>query len=149
MKKATALRNSGSGGMARVRLLAALTSLAAVEPVTAVDAPRATVAITQVFVGSSRYIEGSLSYLRIARADRVIVVQGRLRGYPPYPTKILRLRPGRYRVSSWQRPCDGNCGFLDPPTDRRSAPFRVVSARRLHATIRVSPGRGCTIEFGR
>lgn len=134
--------------MARVRLLAALTSLAAVEPVTAVDAPRATVAITQVFVGSSRYIERSLSYLRIARADGVVSSRAGCAD-TSVPTKILRLRPGRYRVSSWQRPCDGNCGFLDPPTDRRSAPFRVVSARRLHATIRVSPGRGCTIEFGR
>ena len=29
-----------------------------------------------------------------------------------------RLSPGRYRVISYQRPCDGNCGLLDPPTDR-------------------------------
>jgi hypothetical protein len=29
-----------------------------------------------------------------------------------------RLPPGAYRLVSYQRPCAGNCDYLDPPTDR-------------------------------
>ena len=70
------------------------------------------------------YIEGSMSYLKIvATAGRVVLprrAQGAFR---------VRLRPraGLYRVVSFQRPCDGNCSLLDPPTDRCSRRVRVYA----------------------
>ena len=46
-----------------------------------------------------------------------------------------RLAPGRYKVISYQRPCDGNCGTLDPPTDR--------CARHVHVLVRRPDRGGC------
>ena len=40
------------------------------------------------------------------------------------PFAAVALAPGRYRLQSWQRDCDGNCGRLGPPTDRCSRWFR-------------------------
>ena len=61
-------------------------------------------------------IEGTFSYVRGAGRER------RRRGAPPRGGRASgwsgKLPPGLYRVISNQRPCDGNCGFLDPPADR-------------------------------
>ena len=40
-------------------------------------------------------------------------VQVRLKGRKTVETTV-RLEPGSYRLVSFQRPCDGNCGYLDP-----------------------------------
>jgi D-alanyl-D-alanine dipeptidase len=57
-----------------------------------------------------------------------------------------RLPPGRYRVISYQRPCDGNCGLLDPPTDRCVRPIRVLSGGLTEVAVSVRPGRGCRMS---
>jgi zinc D-Ala-D-Ala dipeptidase len=49
-------------------------------------------------------------------------------------------------VISYQRPCDGNCGLLDPPTDRCARPIRILSGGLTEVAVRVRPGRGCRMS---
>jgi hypothetical protein len=64
------------------------------------------------------------------------------------PQATLRLPAGRYRLESWQRTCDGNCGYVDQPSDRCAGRFELEPHRRLEATITVTYGSGCRIAFG-
>ena len=57
-----------------------------------------------------------------------------------------RLAPGTYMVINYQRPCDGNCGTLDPPTDRCVRRVRILSGGLTEVALRVRPGRRCTIS---
>jgi hypothetical protein len=100
--------------------------------------------VTQSFVGSVHYIEGSIGYVRIENHAGRRLSQKTFRN-----TAELRfaLLPGSYRLVSFQRPCDGNCGYLDPPTDRCARVFRVRAHESVSARVLVSPGSGCTIEL--
>lgn len=100
----------------------------------------ATLEVEQRFAGDTLYIEGSLSYIRLEGPTRVEEQLSEGRGQ-------LQLEPGSYALSSWQRPCDGNCGYLDAPTDRCSATFEAGAGAALHASIVVRPGEGCSIEI--
>ena len=95
-------------------------------------------------MGGSLYIEGSYSYVRVEQ-DEKKVVQVRLKGRKTLETKVL-LQPGFYRLVSFQRPCDGNCGLLDPPTDRCSSEIEAKAGALVEATVRLSPGEGCTVD---
>ena len=57
----------------------------------------------------------------------------------------LHLSPGAYRLVSWQRICDGNCGNLDPPSQQCARPVTLRSAEQLTAAIRVNFASGCVI----
>lgn len=100
--------------------------------------------VRQEWLGGSLYIEGSYSYVRVEQ-DEKKVVQVRLKGRKTLETKVL-LQPGFYRLVSFQRPCDGNCGLLDPPTDRCSSEIEAKAGALVEATVRLSPGEGCTID---
>ena len=63
--------------------------------------------------------EGSISYVRVRDADGDLVVRRRVRHKVSFRL-VRKLPPGRYRVISYERPCEGNCGLLDPPTGRCS-----------------------------
>jgi hypothetical protein len=91
-------------------------------------------------------VEGAIPVVAIARRDGSLVAKRRLGLVRPSAT--FSLAPGRYRLLSWQRVCDGNCGILDPPSDRCSRAFRLHGNQRLRATITVRYGSGCRIAFG-
>jgi hypothetical protein len=99
----------------------------------------------QTWVGGGLYTEGSRSYIRVSGRSG----GGDAFGYfvkresDPVFSKVLA--PGRYTVESWQRPCDGNCGYLDPPTDRCRQTITLRADQRAAYVIRLSPGRGCRI----
>jgi len=101
-----------------------------------------TVVVTQDFDRSGGlYVEGSYSFIRLAR-DGTVVFHGRLKG-----DQLRRELPaGTYTLSSYQRPCDGNCGYLDPPTDRCSEQLTVVAGDETHVHITVRAGEGCTFD---
>jgi hypothetical protein len=61
----------------------------------------------------------------------------------------LTLQPGGYRLVSWQRICDANCGNLDPPSYQCARPFTLRQGERLHAAIRVNFTSGCVIVLHR
>src|SRR5215470_17074605 len=98
--------------------------------------------------GSPRPDEGWIPYIRVVRPDGTAVVQRRLNRtkWPLYAD--VRLSPGRYRLVSWQRICDANCGNLDPPSDRCARWFRIHRGQTLKATITVTFGSGCRIRWG-
>lgn len=97
--------------------------------------------------GTPLPVEGSIPYVRVVRSDGSRVARRRLAGAVT-ASATLSIRPGRYRLLSWQRYCDGNCGYLDPPTDRCSRAFRINARQQLKATITVRYGSGCRIVFG-
>ena len=91
-------------------------------------------------------IEGAIPVVAIVRRDGSLVAKRRLGLVRP--SAAFSLAPGRYRLLSWQRICDGNCGTLDPPSDRCSRAFTLHRSQRLRATITVRYGSGCRISFG-
>jgi hypothetical protein len=90
---------------------------------------------------------GSFGYLRIVRADTGIVVRaGRTRTAAPGRTRTIfhRFLPlARYRITAYQRPCDGNCGYLDGPTERCDTTVELRAGERRRVTLEVTPGAGC------
>lgn len=120
--------------------------IATIQP-TAVAAPDAVqLWITQVAAGRAVPVEGSISYLRIEHASGAAVVDGQL---PASKKVALKLQPGQYRLESWQRLCDPNCGHLDPPSDRCARDFSMRHGEPLDATIRVNFTSGCVITLRR
>jgi hypothetical protein len=61
------------------------------------------------------------------------------------PLFSVLAEPGEYRVLSHQRPCDGNCSLLDPPTDRCETTVRVDGAP-VRATVVLARSGGCEIR---
>ena len=121
-------------------LLGACTAQASPSP--AATAGAAQLRITQVRVGASVPIEGSLSYVRLERTGGTTVTE-RL---PDSGKLTLTVRPGAYRLVSWQRICDANCGNLDPPSNRCAQPFTLRKGEQLQAVIRLDwESSGCVI----
>ena len=56
---------------------------------------------------------------------------------------ILRGTAGRHLLTSFIRTCDGNCGYLDPPSHRCSLRLRLPA----RATVRLR-NVGCGITVG-
>jgi hypothetical protein len=87
------------------------------------------------------YVEGSVSFVKVTDADGVVVEQ-RLQ----HDRFRHDLPAGDYTVTSYQRPCDGNCGYLDPPTDRCSHHVTVAGGELLQVHLTVRPGSGCDFD---
>jgi hypothetical protein len=90
------------------------------------------------------YIEGAYSYLKLKRADGAVVFhrkyQGRMHLSRKFPV-------GRYWLVSYVRSCAGSCDYLDPPSDRCAAPFRLTRQEPVHAVVRTAVGERCRIRF--
>jgi D-alanyl-D-alanine dipeptidase len=124
-----------------IAVVAALVAL----PATA-DAKPGTLDLRQTFDSSHGvYVEGALSYVRVRGIRGKLVIAKRM-SRPTFRMR-RRLAPGRYRVINYQRPCDGNCGFLDPPADRCTRRMRVLSGGLTEVTVRVRPARRCTMSL--
>jgi hypothetical protein len=93
------------------------------------------------------YIEGQVSYLIVRDEDGNVVAKREFSGIRPHrPAVDVHLAPGRYVVTSYQRPCDGNCGYLDPPTDRCRQAVTLGADDDVVLTVEFAPGEGC--QFG-
>ena len=88
------------------------------------------------------YVEGSISYLNLRAGSRVVFRRSRA---GPIRVK-LHPRAGLYRLVSFQRPCDGNCSVLDPPTDRCTRRVRVYAGESTAARAVTRPGHVCKIH---
>ena len=55
------------------------------------------------------------------------------------------LAPGAYHLISYQRPCDGNCGYLDPPTARCEASLELDAGTTRTVTVTLNDRGGCTV----
>jgi hypothetical protein len=137
--------------LAAIALLSALSGCASSAPADLGPPPAirgAELVVREARAAQPLYIEGSFGYLRIVRLDRGIVVRkGRARTADPGHTRTLLRRflpPARYRITAYQRPCDGNCGYLDGPTERCDVTVAVRDGRPRSVTLEVTPGAGCT-----
>jgi hypothetical protein len=108
--------------------------------------PAGHLAIRKIRVGDAIPIEGAITFIRVKRPSGRIVLTRRL---PASDRRTLPLPAGRYRLVSWQRLCDANCGTLDPPSDRCARSLTITAGERLRATIRVNYAVGCVIRLRR
>jgi hypothetical protein len=116
----------------------------AVRPGTA--RPSGRLAVRKIRVGDTIPIEGAVTFIRLKRPSGRIVLTRRL---PAADRLTLPLRPGPYRLVTWQRLCDANCGTLDPPSHRCARSLTIRADGRLRATIRVNYAVGCVIRLRR
>jgi hypothetical protein len=128
-------------------LAAGLTLTACGQEANAPKAPasHSTLSLRQVVdTSGSLYFEGSLGYVSLADQSGSKVLEEQL---DPEKLTLSRDFPaGEYVLQSWQRPCDGNCGYLDPPTDRCDSPVSLPEDGEVHVTITLHPGKGCDID---
>jgi hypothetical protein len=119
------------------------------------DAPdTADVRVGQFFdLSKGMYIEGFRSYVRIESLDGDTLIQEQLDEPEGAGEDVLmsaatlRVDPGLYRVVSFLRPCDGNCGSLDPPADQCSHELEVEPGRSVDVHVAVTLAESCTIEI--
>jgi hypothetical protein len=107
------------------------------------DKPSGLLVVKQTQAGGPYYIEGSKSYVRAEPGGDDVELSS-----SSTPAASLKLAPGNYTLKSWQRPCDGNCGVLDEPTDRCSGPVTITAGGETRVTIKLRPGKGCEIVAG-
>ncbi len=103
----------------------------------------ANVLVTEHFVGSVTRIEGSVGYARILNRSGNRIAES---VFGDTGQAGFTLGPGRYRLISYQRPCDANCSNLGAPVDKCSKRFRVRARHVVSAIVRVSPGSGCRVR---
>jgi hypothetical protein len=98
--------------------------------------------IVEVHVpGSPIPIEGEFSYVRLSPSDGP-AMEWRL---STAQELRQRLAAGRYTLSVWHRTCDGNCGLLDPPSDRCEETLVLRAQELTRVTIENTPGSPCRI----
>jgi hypothetical protein len=131
-----------------IGLAAVLTSCGGADEYTATSAAAADLHAVQVWDESAGlYFEGARSYVRIETLAEDELLEVELQPTDAGSEATIRLDPGEYRLVSWQRPCDGSCDSLDPPTDQCDERFVLAPETPLRASIEVRAGEGCTIAF--
>lgn len=127
-------------------LLAGLAGLLVWAAPAAAAEPRGTLDYERVFDTSRGvYVEGSISYVEVRdSAGRVALA----RNSGPVVRFSVRapLPAGRYRVISFERPCEGTCAVLDPPAQACSRRVRVLARGRTAVRATARAGRPCTIR---
>src|SRR5262245_34096763 len=105
-----------------------------------------TVRITQTEdMSGGAYIEGYVASAQAIDASGTEVFDVEV----PYRDTITRdLQPDTYRLVFEVRPCDANCGTLDPVDERCSSPFDVLSGETTQLSVVVRPGHGCQVTVG-
>lgn len=88
------------------------------------------------------YIEGVLAQITLVAADGTVV--DRQIKAPGEPITFTDLEAGEYEVRAALRPCDGNCGYLDPPTDGCRSALDVRADMEMRVDFIV--GRHCSVE---
>lgn len=88
------------------------------------------------------YMEGALPFVRVRRGGKVLVEQE----VPATPLSFS-LAPGTYELSSYVRPCDANCDYLDEPTDECHAHFTIKADQDLHVTSVARAGVACQLTI--
>ena len=93
------------------------------------------------------YFEGSIPYIAVARPDGEEVLETKLDFKDDAIQTMISLEPGEYRLTSWQRVCNGNCGDLGPPTDHCSEDVILTEQVPARIEIILRPAEGCTLTL--
>jgi hypothetical protein len=84
------------------------------------------------------FIEGSVTHLRLVRDDGTTLTDG-LRPTETLDEPLLdqAVPAGSYTLETVERPCQGNCDFLDPPAEatRCTLPVQVLSDKSTRVTV--------------
>ncbi len=121
---------------------------------TSVDTQRGVLVVDQGR-GSCFFTEGAFPYVKLESADGNVVVERLARDTRcVLPLLRLQVEAGRYRLVSYQRPCEGSCPRrgargLDPPTPQCAATVEIRPEQTLTALVRPLGGRGCRIVVGK
>lgn len=87
------------------------------------------------------YIEGYVSFLRLRNVESGrLAIDRRFQGEVHVDARVPL---GHYRLIRYIRPCDANCDFLDPKTERCAIGVRVTRDSQLRAVVRTTVGRPC------
>ena len=107
-----------------------------------------------VYEQNGFYMEGSLTHLELFRYfpdsdDFPVPIAIIDQEAPPSGTVLIddTLAPGTYELRSYQRPCSGNCGILDSPSDGCATRFTLEAEAKVKAAVTVRPGTACPIEI--
>lgn len=94
------------------------------------------------------FTEGAVSYLRLVTPEGAVALRQDFPNAPLFHPLIedRPVQPGRYRVISYQRSCDGSCLALDPPRGRCSAPLELGSGDAVVVTIELEPPKRCAMS---
>jgi len=100
------------------------------------------------------YAEGSFVHLELYRYFRdldvfpaqITVID---REAPTGGTVLLDATPapGIYELRSYQRPCNGSCDVLEPPSDGCAVRLTLESGATATAVVTVRPGSSCAIDI--
>ena len=91
------------------------------------------------------YVEGQVSFLQLVDAAGEIVVDESFRPLDMiFPVLDQHLPAGRYTLRTWQRPCSGNCGSLDPPRNQCESTLALAPGTETFITSAFTPGEGCS-----
>ncbi len=82
-------------------------------------------------------VEGSVSYIVLRRKPGGAVLRAELQENTDMRAVSTPLQSGRYRISAYQRLCNGNCTNLSPPSHGCLRDIRVPDGGSLSARIHV------------
>lgn len=94
--------------------------------------------IEQIHTGCC-FAEGSISYLVIRHVDGTLVTWREFDAGGEGKAQVgldVTLAPGTFRLESFQRPCDANCGFLDPAVMKCSRQISLSSGQVVRIMVR-------------
>jgi hypothetical protein len=91
--------------------------------------------------GGEMYMEGSVTTYELVDADG----QKHKPATADEDGVVYRdLVPGRYVLRSAERPCDGNCGYLDAPVDQCERHIELTEDTSVD--LQVTVGQPCTLR---
>jgi hypothetical protein len=93
------------------------------------------------------YFEGSIPYIAVSRPDGEEVLETKLEFEDDAIQTTISLEPGEYRLTSWQRVCNANCGNLGPSTDHCSKDVVLTEQAPARIEIVLRPAEGCTLTL--
>jgi hypothetical protein len=118
-------------------------SAAAGGPTAIVQKTRGTLTVaTSLTSGGPMYIEGALARMVVRDEDGNVVASA-----TKWPGKAFvfgDLEPGTYVLEPALRPCDGNCGYLDRPTDSCSHTLTIDGDMSIR--VKFSVGDPCVVD---
>lgn len=124
---------------ARVWFLTLVTMVVACAPATTTVDPEVDATVTmRVYQEQTSccYIEGQVSFLSVGGTEYEI----RLSRIGLVPLLELEIPIAETEVESWQRPCEGNCGQLDPPANQCSITIDPEAAETIRLLVTFEPG---------
>jgi hypothetical protein len=96
---------------------------------------------TSLSTDGPMYIEGALARLVLRDSDGTVVATAMK--WPGKRVVFDNLDSGTYVLEPALRPCDGNCGYLDPPTDSCKGSFEIDGD--LSVRVKFTVGSPCVV----